>query len=161
MPFRAPIALRRPQALAALSLIASAAIATATTDETAMPDTDAILAERVEIWRGLGMSEDLLTQIGAGAAVFRETCAVCHGDLGEGGAGYATPIIETRALDKFRTGHRLFLYNRDMMPFNEPGSLSPDTVWQVTAFLMAMNGWLDGLDAPLGAENARDVEIAP
>jgi len=160
MPFRAPIALRRPQALAALTLIVSAAIATATAGD-ATPDADALLAERVEIWRGLGMSEDLLTQIGEGAAVFRETCAECHGAQGEGGGGYATPIIQTRALDKFRTGQRLFLYNRDMMPFNEPGSLSPENVWRVTAFLMAMNGWLDGLDAPLGPDNARDMAIAP
>jgi mono/diheme cytochrome c family protein len=161
MPFCAPIALRLPQALAAVALLASAAIATANTDDVTPPDAEALVAERVEIWRGQGMSEDLLTQIGAGAAVFRDTCAVCHGALGEGGAGYATPIIDTTALDKFRTGHRLFLYNRDMMPFNEPGSLPPETVWQVTAFLMAMNGWLDGLDAPLGSDNAREMAIGP
>jgi S-disulfanyl-L-cysteine oxidoreductase SoxD len=161
MPYRAPIALRLPKALAALAFIASAAIATATTEDNTAPDTDAILAERIEMWRDMGMSEDLLTQIGAGAAVFRDTCAVCHGAHGEGGAGYATPIIDTTRARQVSDGHRLFLYNRDMMPFNEPGSLPPETVWQVTAFLMAMNGWLDGLDAPLGPDNARDMAISP
>ena len=161
MPLRAPIAPRLPHALAALGLITCAAVATATTDEATTQDPAAILSERVEVWRGQGMSEELLAQIGAGSAVFQDSCAVCHGTLGEGGAGYATPIIDTTALDKFRTGHRLFLYNRDMMPFNDPGTLPPETVWQVTAFVMAMNGWLDGLDGPLGSDNARDVAIAP
>lgn len=124
-------------------------------------DFDAVMADRVESWRAAGMPDELLEQVGAGAEVFRDTCAVCHGHLGEGGAGYANPIVDTRGLDKFRTGHRLFLYNRDMMPFNEPGTLPPETVWNVSAWLMAMNGWLDGLDAPLGPDNARDVPIAP
>jgi cytochrome c5 len=166
MPVRALIPLRPPQVLAALTLAASAMVAVAmmahaNSDDTTPPEPVVIVTERLETWRGLGMSDELLAQISDGAAVFYDTCAVCHGALGEGGAGYATPIIDTAALDKFRTGHRLFLYNRDMMPFNEPGSLPPETVWQVTAFLMAMNGWLDGLDAPLGPDNARDVAISP
>ena len=124
-------------------------------------DFDTLMAERFDAWRATGMAEPLLDQIAAGAEVFRDTCAVCHGDLGEGGAGYAHAIVDTRGLDKFRTGHRLFLYNRDMMPFNEPGTLPQEAVWQVSAWLMAMNGWLDGLDAPLGPDNARDVPIGP
>lgn len=124
-------------------------------------DFDTVMAERFETWREVGMSEALLDQIAAGAEVFRETCAVCHGDLGKGGVGYAHAIVDTRGLDKFRTGHRLFLYNRDMMPFNEPGTLPHEVVWQVSAWLMAMNGWLDGLDAALGPDNARNVQIGP
>lgn len=124
-------------------------------------DCESVMAERLEAWSSGGMPEDLLAQVAEGAEVFRDTCAVCHGKLGEGGSGYAHAIIYTRGLDKFRTGHRFFLYNRDMMPFNEPGTLPPETVWQVTAWLMAMNGWLDDLDAPLGTDNARDVQIGP
>ncbi|MFN4099941.1 MAG: c-type cytochrome [Pararhodobacter sp.] len=124
-------------------------------------DFDAVMAERFADWHDAGMPEPLLAQIGSGAEVWRDHCAACHGDLGEGGGGYASPVIDTRGLDKLRTGHRLFIYNRGMMPFQEPGSLDEEAYWQVTAWMMAMNGWLDTLDAPLGADNARGVAIEP
>lgn len=124
-------------------------------------DFDATMAERFDIWRGAGMPEPLLAQIETGAEVWWDNCAACHGHLGEGGSGYANPVINTRGLDKLRTGHRLFIYNRGMMPFQEPGSLDEVAYWQVTAWMMAMNGWLDALDAPLGPDNARGVVIEP
>lgn len=123
-------------------------------------DFDQVMAEHLDSWAAAGMDAALLEQVSEGAETFANYCAVCHGDFGEGGSGYAQPIINTRGLDKFRTAQRLFLYNRDMMPFNDPGSLPPEEVWQVTAWLMAMNGWLEGVDGPLSPENAREVLIS-
>jgi hypothetical protein len=45
------------------------------------------------------------------------------------------------------------------MPFNDPGSMQPKEAWQVTAWLVAMNGWFNDIDGPLAAENARRVMI--
>lgn len=119
---------------------------------------DVLEAKEAE-WRAAGMDAGLLAQVLDGALVHVDHCAACHGDDGQRGQGYAHAIIGTRGLDKFGTSHRLFVYNRQLMPFSQPGSLDPAEVWQVTAWLMAMNGWLDGLDAPLGPDNARTVRI--
>lgn len=160
MPVFLPGPLRRARPLVALVLAAALApcLPVFAADEV---DFDAVMAERFATWRVAGMPEPLLAQINAGAGVWWDNCAACHGDLGEGGSGYANPVIDTRGLDKLRTGHRLFIYNRGMMPFQDPGSLEEDEYWQVTAWLMAMNGWLDGLEAPLGPDNARSVRIGP
>lgn len=130
--------------------------ATAQADEV---DFDAVMAAQMAVWADTGVNAALLEQVAQGADVFATTCAVCHGDLGEGGSGYAHPIVNTRGLDKFRTAQRLFLYNRDLMPFNDPGSMQPEEAWQVTAWLVAMNGWFNDIDGPLAAENARRVMI--
>jgi mono/diheme cytochrome c family protein len=106
-------------------------------------------------------AETLDAQIAAGEAIFAEHCAECHGADGQGGRGYANPIIETRMLDRFGDARRLWQYTAMMMPFQEPGSLAPELIWDVTAWLMAQNGWLDGLGAPLGPDNAREVAIGP
>jgi mono/diheme cytochrome c family protein len=106
-----------------------------------------------------GHAETLEEQIEAGAAIFAENCAICHGTHGEGAAGYPNPIIDTAGLNKFRHARGLYDYNLMMMPFDDPTRVgSPDT-WRVTAWLMAENGWLDGTDEPLGPDTALSLQI--
>ena len=143
-----------------LTLAFTLALSLPATTQAGQADFDEVMAAQMALWADTGMNAALLEQVSQGADIFATTCAVCHGDLGEGGSGYAHPIINTRGLDKFRTAQRLFLYNRDMMPFNDPGSLLPEEAWRVTAWLMAMNGWLNDVTGPLSAENARGVGIS-
>lgn len=158
---RLPAAFSDPIAsLSAVSLSLVLSLSAATHASDADADFEQVMAAQMAVWTEAGMNAQLLEQVSKGAEIFATTCAVCHGDLGEGGSGYAQPIINTHGLDKFRTAQRLYLYNRDIMPFNDPGSLPQEEVWQVTAWLMAMNGWLNDVEGPLGSENARRVTIA-
>jgi cytochrome c len=104
-------------------------------------------------------AETLDAQLARGEAVYAEHCAQCHGPAGEGGAGYPNPIVGSRNLDKFKDAMGLWRYHRMMMPFDDPSRLDADAKWDVTAHLMQLNGWLDGLDAPLGPETAPGLPI--
>jgi mono/diheme cytochrome c family protein len=115
----------------------------------------------ISVFAASAAADTLEAQIEAGAEVYAAHCAECHGADGQGGSGYANPIIATRTLDRFGNGFNLWQYNAMMMPFQAPGSLDVELTWQVTAWLMDQNGWLDGLDEPLGPENARDIELGP
>jgi cytochrome c len=142
-----------------MTRLAGACIAATLAGGAVADDFFEVLDTKEAEWRAAGMNDALLAQVLDGALVYIDHCAACHGDDGQGGQGYAHAIIGTRGLDKFGTAHRLFVYNRQMMPFSQPGSLAAEEVWRVTAWLMAMNGWLDALDAPLGMDNARTVRI--
>lgn len=89
-----------------------------------------------------------------GAAIFAQRCAVCHGAKGEGQAIYPRLIgREPRQGFPFALDAKLpktignywpyattvFDYVRRAMPFTAPGSLSPDEVYAVTAYLLAAN----------------------
>lgn len=104
-------------------------------------------------------AETLEEQIEAGAAVFAEHCAQCHGAEGEGGQTHPSPIVETRSLNRFRHAKGLYDYNLMMMPFDDPARVGSADTWRVTAWLMARNGWLEGRDAPLGPEDAAEIPI--
>jgi S-disulfanyl-L-cysteine oxidoreductase SoxD len=94
-----------------------------------------------------------------GKAIYVQRCASCHGETGQdpkyfvlvGGRG-------TLATDKpFKTigsywpyATTLWSYIRRTQPFDEPGSLTPDEVYAVTAYLLNLNGIVkedDGVDA--------------
>lgn len=122
-------------------------------------DFEAVMSEQLEEWTDAGMPEDLIAQIEAGAEGFQANCAECHGALGQGGSGYPNRIIGGQGLHKFRTAQRLFIYNRSMMPFQDPGSLPEDQMWDITAWIMAMNGWLDETEEALGPDIARESRI--
>ena len=50
------------------------------------------------------------------------------------------PLIGNGALTKFATVANLFGFMRAAMPFEDPGVLTEDEYWQVTAFLLRENG---------------------
>ncbi len=90
-----------------------------------------------------------------GRAVFAARCAACHGETGEdpnysrlvGGQGtLATdePIQTVGSFWQYAT--TLWSYIRRAQPFDNPGSLTPDQVYAVTAYLLHRNGIIGAQD---------------
>ena len=91
-----------------------------------------------------------------GATVFAATCASCHGQNGEGkppayprlvggpkGANIdfaADPRIPRTIGNYWPYATTIFGYIRRAMPFTAPGSLTPDQIYSVTAFLLYREG---------------------
>jgi len=95
-----------------------------------------------------------------GDHIYRDKCAVCHGDRGQGGpmdrlAGgegtlaSKTPVRTVGSFWPYAT--TLFDYIRRAMPFNAPQSLAADDVYALTAYILFLNGIL-----PAGAALDRD-----
>ena len=87
----------------------------------------------------------------AGAAIFTAKCAHCHGLEGEGGLNdrlVALPQGEGgRAIGNYWPyATTLFDYVRRAMPYDQPGSLTDDEVWDVTAWLLFRNGLIESGD---------------
>ncbi len=88
--------------------------------------------------------------VNAGITVYKIKCAACHGETGEAKAGVKLPapalVSDTAAnLTPKTIGNywpyatTLFDYIRRAMPYNQPGSLSDNEVYNVTAFLLNAN----------------------
>ena len=84
-----------------------------------------------------------------GAQVYEVRCKECHGDQGMGGDHAAlvgnpeqlkqTPPLKTVG-SYWPYATTLFDYTRRAMPFEEPGTLSADQVYAVTAYILHLNG---------------------
>jgi mono/diheme cytochrome c family protein len=97
-------------------------------------------------------------QIKQGAALFQEYCIVCHGENGQGGAGYANPIWGKSAqIRKFKNAQGLFEYHQLLMPFNDPSLLDEEQKWAVTAFLLVKHEVLKGEET---LEPAKAAQLA-
>lgn len=95
---------------------------------------------------------------GQGAAVFAAKCALCHGVRGEGIGPYPK-LIGREPRDGFPFAEDLryvktvgnywpyattiYDYVHRAMPLNAPGSLKPDEVYSLVAFLLARNEIID------------------
>ena len=121
-------------------------------------------AEEVKAWDltippdGQGLPPGSGTAL-LGKSIYAERCASCHGEKGEdpkysrlvGGQGSlvtAQPVRTIGSLWPYAT--TLWSYIRRAQPFDEPGSLTPDEVYAVTAYLLHLNGIIgesDVLDA--------------
>ena len=86
--------------------------------------------------------------VAAGATVYAQFCAACHGAKGNDGAdakltgGHGTldsakPVQTIGSYWPYAT--TIFDYVRRAMPFTAPGSLSNNDVYAVTAFLLEQN----------------------
>jgi S-disulfanyl-L-cysteine oxidoreductase SoxD len=106
-----------------------------------------------------------------GKPIYADRCAACHGDNGDdpkyralvGGRGPLTSAELSENLDWLLGGKpvltigrfwsyatTLWSYINRAQPFDEPGSLTPDQVYAVTAYLLYLNGIIgeaDVLDA--------------
>jgi mono/diheme cytochrome c family protein len=87
----------------------------------------------------------------AGAKVFADNCAACHGDKGQGNPAKGiggdrllggrdtlasdTPIKTVESYWPYAT--TLFDYVKRTMPFNAPGSLSDNDVYAVVAYILS------------------------
>jgi len=106
-------------------------------------------------------SQSETEQVRTGAKVYAQTCAMCHGDAGQGGALVKFPIAGAgHQLAKYKTALGLFEYNQMLMPFDDPGKINDEQKWAVTAWLLHRSGLL----APgvmLGRDNAKSIELRP
>jgi mono/diheme cytochrome c family protein len=76
-------------------------------------------------------------QIANGGALYKDQCASCHGDNGEGRD--APALIGPKGLDEFKHARQAFNYMREHMPPDSPGSLGDQGYWNVVAFLVKRN----------------------
>ena len=82
-----------------------------------------------------------------GAPIFKQKCAACHGENGEG--GIAGPLVggpPHASLDGGKTianfypyATTIFDYVRRAMPYTQPRSLTDEEVYALTAYLLARN----------------------
>jgi cytochrome c len=98
-----------------------------------------------------------------GKAIFVERCASCHGETGEdpkyrrlvGGQGTLTTDKPIQTIGSFwQYATTLWSYIRRTQPFDEPGSLTPDQVYGVTAYLLHLNGII-------GEQEVMDAKTLP
>jgi len=106
-----------------------------------------------------------------GAAIFAKRCQVCHGQNGEGGAvrrlvlgGPGNPHrgtfkdTERSALSYYPYATITWDYINRAMPASNPGSLTPDEVYSVVAFLLYRNGIIQETDV-MDAKTLPKVEM--
>jgi len=98
-----------------------------------------------------------------GKPIFVERCASCHGEKGEdpkysrlvGGQGTLATAQPIRTIGSFwQYATTLWSYIRRAQPFDEPGSLTPDQVYAVTAYLLYLNGII-------GEQDVMDPQTLP
>jgi alcohol dehydrogenase (cytochrome c) len=92
-------------------------------------------------------------QASAGATVYSETCAVCHGTNLQGQSGPA--LTGSSFNSAYPNPKQLYNFIKTQMPYNAPGSLSTTAYQQVTAYLLQQNrrlGVVGKSGASLGAE---------
>ena len=84
-----------------------------------------------------------------GKPVFVQRCATCHGEDGKdpkyfvlvGGQGTLATDKPVKTIGSYWPyATTLFSYVRRTQPFDEPGSLTADEVYAVTAYLLHLNG---------------------
>lgn len=94
-------------------------------------------------------------QVNRGRTIFATACARCHGPNGQGGDG--PRLIGTpNGLAGYGTAQKLFEYTSAEMPMDSPGSLKPEDVWDVLAFILDGNGLLPP-NTVLGPDNAATI----
>jgi S-disulfanyl-L-cysteine oxidoreductase SoxD len=90
-----------------------------------------------------------------GQAIYTERCASCHGEKGEdpkynrlvGGQGTLATDKPVRTIGSFwQYATTLWSYIRRTHPFDEPGSLTADQAYAVTAYLLYLNGIISEQD---------------
>ena len=88
-----------------------------------------------------------------GRNIYTASCASCHGDRGQGAGDYpqlvggvgslksSRPILTVGSYWPYAT--TIWDYTRRAMPYQRPGTLTPNETYALTAYLLHMNGILD------------------
>jgi polar amino acid transport system substrate-binding protein len=103
-------------------------------------------------------------QAQAGAAVYAQACAACHGSQLE---GVAAPALKGQAFSDMATAQNLTAdalldVVADTMPQSDPGSLKPEDYNAVVAYILQQNGYPAGNAALSKAEpGLKDIKITP
>ena len=100
-----------------------------------------------------------------GRSVYQAKCQSCHGEAGKGGPNNRLvskfdPAInfakDTRAARTIGSywpyATTLYDYINRAMPFTNPGSLQPDEIYSLVAYLLFLNGIIDQ-DAVMNADS--------
>ena len=97
-------------------------------------------------------------QATAGAAIYRTQCSSCHGATLEGNSGPS--LAGTDFMSKWRgqTADDLRDIIATQMPLTSPGSLKPDQVLALLAYILQRNKYPAG-DAALTAAKTKTVKI--
>jgi mono/diheme cytochrome c family protein len=89
--------------------------------------------------------------------------AKCHGanhpSYGFELVRYVPPVVSESLVARYATAANLQAYISTSMPWQEPGILTEEEYWQVTAFVLRANGVETGQEV-LGPENAAQVPVA-
>lgn len=107
-----------------------------------------------------------------GETIYRAKCLSCHGEKGVGGPFDAlvgrlegdefpfgrNPAIKKTIGNYWPYATTLFDYIRRAMPFTEPGSLSDDEVYSVTAYLLYLNNIVDDT-VVMNAQTLKNIEM--
>lgn len=103
-------------------------------------------------------------QATAGATVYAQACAACHGSQLE---GVAAPALKGQAFGDLAnaqslTADALLDVIANTMPQSDPGSMKPEEYAAVTAYILQQNGYPAGT-APMtkGDVALKDVKITP
>jgi mono/diheme cytochrome c family protein len=83
-------------------------------------------------------------QAAAGATVYTQSCAMCHGAGLEGQAGPALMGQSFTPPDKHKTVGSTFHVITTKMPLGQPGSLSHTQYEDVMAYILSKNGYPAG-----------------
>ena len=98
-------------------------------------------------------------QVEAGAADYRQHCAVCHAAQLEGMAHFPPlrgAIFQRRWTE--RTLGELYTYVHDLMPLGAGGSLERDTYAAIVAYLLAGNG-VEAGETPFDPEDGEHLGL--
>ncbi len=102
-----------------------------------------------------------------GRALYDRRCAACHGATGRegpddrlaGGRGSLAGAQAQKTVGSFwPAATTLWDYVNRAMPFNQPGSLAPDEVYAVVAYVLYLND-LVGEDDPVDADSLPRIEM--
>ncbi len=103
-------------------------------------------------------------QAQAGAVVYAQTCASCHGDALEAGAAPTLKgaAFAERALAQGMTPQSLYDVVAFTMPQVDPGGLKPEEYSAVVAYILQQNGYPAGT-TPLapGAPGMKETKVTP
>nr|WP_284040288.1 cytochrome c [Sphingobacterium sp. lm-10] len=96
-----------------------------------------------------------------GAQVYAQKCASCHGANGYEGPEdkLVTDGTATNTIGNYWPyATTIFDYVRRAMPFDQPGSLTDQEVYDITAYLLALNGIIDQ-DSQIDQKTLPQVEM--
>lgn len=99
-------------------------------------------------------AETVRAQQEHGESLYRDRCEVCH-EQPDGSGEKLSPYI----LASYYSARNLHDYIALAMPHDEPGSLSEEEYWAVTAYLVADRG-VARLDVPLAREVADSLRLS-
>jgi cytochrome c len=101
-----------------------------------------------------------------GLSVYKDRCAACHGDEGEGGSGghlvgrgpLADADPDQAVGNYWPYATTLFDFIRRAMPMDKPGSLSADEIYAVSAYVLYLNRIVE-LDQTLDAGTLAGIRM--